>query len=165
MANLVPVDTTQMTYDFDHHVYVLDIEYIKNELGLDFVAKERSLTKAKDKMYQCSRLLYDYIYVHTLNRKRLLEYNLAVQVDLRPVIQEALEWQVRYEYESSVMALTRTVGVNPLNGITLKLNDLRGQRAISLQAENILLYNGLLYTGRYNSIVDESELVYETLGY
>ncbi len=158
-------DTNQMKYSTKWHLYILDVEYVKNELGLDFIEKEGSLTRAKDKMYQISRVIYDWIYLHTLNKKRFMEYNLAMGEDFRPIIQEALEWQARYEYESNAILLSMQLGVNPLNGITLHLNDLRGQRVISKTAEDILLNANLLYTGGYNTTMREDDFDYDEMGY
>jgi hypothetical protein len=157
-------NTKEMAYSTKWHMYILDVEYVKNTLGLDFIQKEGSKTRAQDKMYQISRVIYNYIYVHT-QRQKLIEYNLAMVEEYRPIIQEVLEWQTRFEYESNPLLLSMQLGVNPLNGITINLNDLRGQRVIAKQAEDILLYKNLLYTGGYNNVTRDSELDYDTLGY
>jgi len=157
-------NTSEMKYSTKWHMYMLDVEYVKNTLGLDFIEKEGSLTRAKDKMYQISRVIYNYIYVHT-QRQKLIEYNLAMEEDFRPIIQEALEWQTRFEFESNPLLLSMQLGVNPLNGITINLNDLRGQRVIAKQAEDILLMNNLLYTGNYPNITTDSQFDYEEMGY
>lgn len=157
-------NTNEMKYSTKWHMYILDVEYVRKALGLDFVEKEKSLAKAQDKMYQISRTIYNYIYNHT-RQKRHVEYHLAMEEELRPLVQEILEWQCRYEYESDALLLSMQLGVNPLNGITLGLNDLRGARVISKQAEDLMITNGLLYAGRYMGSRRESEFDYTEMGY
>jgi len=143
----MPTDTNAMIYDYTHHKYVLDPITFATETGMDFVAYEGSLTKAKDKMYQIARTIYNHIYRHTHYRNQM-EYWLAVETTLRPIIQEALEEQARYEYQMNVEYLKLQSGVNPLNGTQIPLERFRGAVVISPDAQVVLAHNGLLYTGQ-----------------
>lgn len=160
----MPTDTKQMKYSKKWHMYILDVQYLKSELGLDFVAKEGSLLRAKDKLYQVSRVLHNFVYNHA-RMPKIVEYSFAFDEELRPILQEALEWQARYEYESNAIKFSQQLGVNVLNGITINSYDIRGWRVISPQAEDILRNNNLLYIGRYSNYVQDDELDYEELGY
>ena len=162
------LDTDAMKYDLVRHFYVLQPEYLKNEYGWDFVAKEGSLTKAHNKLVEISRMIYNTIYNCKMKNKRFWEHFLATVSDVRPTIQTALEEQARYEWESNVTALDKQIGINFVNGIKTDLIDLRGQRRIALEAENALRFyaNGvLLNVAKENLIYSDSEFDYTTMGY
>jgi len=161
----MPTDTKQMYWDYDRHIYILKVEYVKNTLGLDFIEKEGSLTRAKDKMYQVSRQIFNFILGHQSFNRRYLEYNIAFDDEIRDVIQEVLEWQTRYEYDSNVTDVKKAVGINPLNGIVINRRDLTGLRTIHDEAYMLLLNNGLLFTGRFRTNMFEDEFDYEKMGY
>ena len=143
----MPGNTTAMSYDYNKHLYILNFEYVNSEFGLDFVEKEGSTVKAKDRMYQISRTIYNYIYAHTHYIKAMEKW-LALDEDLRPFIQMALEEQARYEYEMSAEFLSYQSGINVINGIIIPIDRFRGQVRISPEAENILRNNRLLYQGQ-----------------
>lgn len=161
----MPKDTNEMYWDYRKHLYILNIEHVKNELGIDLIEKYGSATRAKDKMYQVSRQIFNFILTHASLNQKFLEWNLAFDEDLRPVIQEVLEWQTRYEYESNVSDLKMALGVNPLNGIVISRRDLTGLRTIHDEAYLILLNKGMLYTGRYRTTMFEKDFNYEEMGY
>src|SRR6056297_3470726 len=103
----MPKDTKEMYWDYNKHIYILNVEYLKNNLGLDFIEKEGSLTRAKDKMYQISRQMFNFILGHQVFNRRYLEYLIAFDSALRPIMQEVLEWQARFEYDSNVTDLKK----------------------------------------------------------
>lgn len=143
----MPTNGTDMRYNLTKHLYVLELGYVKKELGLDFVEKEGSETKAKDKMYQISRTIYNYIYKHTHYRNQM-EYWLATDSDIRPMILQALEEQARYEYEMDAEFLSKQSGVNVVNGIQIPLARFRGDMRISPDAVDYLRDKKLLYMGQ-----------------
>jgi len=161
----MPKDTNEMYWDYNKHIYILNVEYLKNNLGLDFVEKEGSLTRAKDKMYQISRQIFNFILGHQVFNRRYLEYLIAFDSALRPIMQEVLEWQARFEYDSNVTDLKKALGINPLNGIVINRRELTGIRTIHDEAYMILLNNGLLFTGRYRTNMFEDDFDYEEMGY
>lgn len=144
----MPTDTSAMIYNYDKHLYVLDLDYLNTTLGLDFTSKEGSETKAKDKLYQISRTIYNYIYKHTHYRD-FMEYRLAFDETLFDTIQQALEEQARYEYEMDAQYLAYQSGINVLNGVRIPLSDLRGDARISPDAIDLLRSKKLLYTGQF----------------
>ncbi|MFA5196361.1 MAG: hypothetical protein WC401_11240, partial [Bacteroidales bacterium] len=159
----MPTDTTAMKYDYIHHKWILQIEYLKNELGLDFIARAGgSETKAKDDLYQITVTIYDYIYTHTHN-KTIMEYWLATDPLLFPVLQEALEQQARYEMKMSAEYFSLQFGTNILNGVHNPLINFRGDVSIAPKAINVLRNNKLLYSGRRVGLI--SEYNYITDGY
>jgi hypothetical protein len=160
----MPTDTTALKYNYDRHLYVLDLVWVKNNLGIDFVDITGSETKARDKLYQISRTIYNFIYKHT-NYKKAMEYRLAFDDTLQATIQVALEEQARYENEMNAEYLAYQSGVNVLNGVTIPLERLRGVVRISPNAEDRLRQDKLLYTGQLLSPIRESEYDYTTLGY
>lgn len=166
----MPTNTTAMNYDTTRHLYVLNVAYLKSEMGIDLEEREGSLTRAKDKCYQISRTVYNYIYNHKLKNKRLWEYYLAFDEDVRTVIQNCLEEQARYEWESNASMLEYQLGVNLLNGVKIDRDTLRGERRVAVATEDILrnYKNGLLVsTGRelYLSAFSQTEFDYTTMGY
>lgn len=161
----MPNDTGQMRWDYDRHLYILDVEYMKNELGLDFVEQKGSQIRAKDTAYQISRQVFNYVLAHNSRNKRFVEYNMAFDVGLRAVVQEALEFQARFEYESNVLTMKNQIGVNLLNGITINRRDIHGERLIHPETYHILLINGLLFSGKYNTSMLESDFDYDEMGY
>ena len=158
----MPSDTLQMKYNYDKHLYILTLNYLKSDFGLDFIEKEGSETKAKDRLFQISRTIYNYIYSHTHYIKEV-EYALAFDETLRFVIQSALEEQARYEYEMSAELLSKQSGINVLNGIIIPMDRIRGMIRIAPEAENILRNNRLLYQGQ--RFVLKTTYDYESEGY
>ena len=161
----MPTNTKQMYWDYNRHLYILEPEYVKNTLGYDLIEKYGSLTRAKDKMFQISRQISNFILAHASLNTKFLEWNLAFDDSLRPIIQEVLEWQTRYEFDSNVSELKKMLGVNPLNGIVIRRQELTGLRTIHDEAYLLLLNNGLLYTGRYRTNMLEEDFDYEEMGY
>lgn len=164
----MPTDTKAMKYNTTHHKYILDIEWLKENYGIDFVDKEGSSTKAKNKLLQISTRIYNYIYNHKQRSKRFWEWYLAFNEDVREVIQEALVQQCIFESESNVSLLQHQIGINLLNGIKISENDLKGSRGIALEAENTLrnYKDGmLLYTGKQIYLPEDSVFDYEEYGY
>jgi hypothetical protein len=158
----MPTDTIALRYDFTHHKWVLQLEYLKNELGLDFIQSAGSATKAKDALYQISTTIYDYIYTHT-HHKKYMEYWLATEAELLPVLQEALEQQARFEYKMNADYFSMQFGTNILNGVHNPLMEFRGDASIAPKAVNVLRDNKLLYTGRRVGLMSEYD--YTTDGY
>jgi len=153
-----------MKYNYDKHLYVLEIEHLKNNFALDFMEKEGSKTKAVDRLYRISRTVYNWIYAHTHYIKQM-EYWLAFDEDLRPVIQNALEEQARYEHEMNAEFLTYQHGVNVINGMIIPLNRFRGEAQIAPQVQNILRNAGILYQGQRFLTKLRSSFNYEEMGY
>jgi len=154
----MPTNTNAMSYDYNKHLYILNFEYVNSEFGLDFVEKEGSTVKAKDRMYQISRTIYNYIYAHT-HYIKAMERWLALDEELRPIIQMILEEQARYEYEMSAEFLSYQSGINVLNGIIIPLDKFRGVARIAPEAENLMRQNRLLYQGQ--RFLLEKEFNYE----
>lgn len=166
----MPTNTNAMRYDMVKHLYVLEPAYIKATFDYDFEVREGSLTKARDKMYQISRTVYNFIYNHHLKNKKFWEYYLAFDEEARAVIQNCLEEQMRYEWESNVSMLEYQIGINLLNGVKIDKSDLRGTRRIAVAVEDTLRNwkNGmLLFGGRemYISAYSQTEYDYTTMGY
>ena len=155
-------NTSQMKYDTNKHLYTLDLEHVKNTLGIDFVDKEGSDIKARDTLFQISRTVYNWIYSHTHYIKQM-EFWLAMDEEIRPIIQWALEEQARYEFEMSAEYLAMQSGINVVNGIQIPLDRLRGWTRIAPEAENILRNNRLLYQGQRFML--KREFDYESEGY
>jgi transglutaminase/protease-like cytokinesis protein 3 len=158
------LDTAQMKYNYTRHKYVLEMEYLKNDFGIDMVEETGSVTKGKDKLYQTARTIYNWIYAHTNYRKQM-EYWLAFDEDLRPIIQEALEEQIRFEIEVNAEFLAKQSGINPLNGVQISLDKFRGKARISPDAQNILRNAKLLYQGQRFLLARESTFDYDEMGY
>lgn len=144
----MPTDTNQMKYNYDKHLYILDLTYLKSTLGLDFEVSEGSETKAKDMLYQISRTIYNYIYKHTHYRD-FMEYRLAFDEDLRDIIQNVLEEQARYQYLMNAQYLAYQSGVNVINGTQIPLSKFRGDARISPDAIDLLRSKKLLFTGQF----------------
>jgi len=157
-------DTAQMKYNYTRHKYILEYEYLKTEMGIDMVVETGSVTKAKDKLYQISRTIYNWIYSHTNYRKQM-EYWLAFNDDLRAIIQEAMEEQIRFELEVSAEYFSKQTGINVLNGVQIKLDKFRGKARISPDAQNILRNAKLLYQGQRFLVALESSFDYAEMGY
>lgn len=159
---------TVMTYNTNYHLYVLNHVYLKQTYEIDFVTMLGSETKAKNKMLQISRRIYNYLYNHKQRNKRYWEYYLAMESEVRDTIQKALIEQALFEYETNGSALTNSLGINPLNGITLSLRDMRGDRTVALEAINTLrnFKDGILfYTGKEMYLPDDTNFDYTEQGY
>ncbi len=157
-------NTKEMKYDTNRHKYLLLVEHVRDSLGIDFVDKEGSDTKAKDKMFQISRTVYNWIYAHTHYVKQM-EYWLAMDEEIRPIIQQALEEQARYEFEMSAEYFAMQSGINVVNGIQIPIDRFRGEVRIAPEAENVLRNNRLLYQGQRFLTTQRSTFNYESEGY
>lgn len=166
MARLA--DTDALKYNTTHHMFVLDVEYLKNTWGIDFIAKEGSKTKAENKLLKISIRIYNYIYNHKQRNKEYWEYYMAFKDDIQPTLRNALEQQALFDYESNAMDLQNLLGVNPLNGTTISLNEIRGDRGIAIEAINALrnYKDGLLiYSGKEMYLPQTSAFDYDEMGY
>ena len=143
----MPTNTKEMNYSKKYHMYILNYTYLQSEFGIDFVEKEGSDTKAKDMMYKISRTVYEYIYLHSQYKKQM-EYWLALDETLRPIILRALEEQARYEFETSAEYFSIQNGINLVNGMQIPLDRMRGMVRIAPSTETILRNNKLLYQGQ-----------------
>lgn len=148
----------EMKYSTKYHMYLLDVEHLKNDFGLDFVARDGSKIKATDTMYKISRTIYQFIYSHT-RYKKAMEYWLAKDESLKPIILQVLEEQARYEFETNAEYLSVQSGINVLNGVIIPINKIRGLVRIAPAAEEILRNNQLLYQGQ--RIVTKNTYNYE----
>ena len=101
----MPTNTTQMNYDTTRHLYVLNVAYLKSEMGIDLEEREGSLTRAKEMLSNGRELSIITSIIINSKNKRLWEYYLAFDEDVRTVIQNCLEEQARYEWESNASML------------------------------------------------------------
>ncbi len=147
----MPTDTSAMKYDYDKHLYILDVETLNTNIGVDLLEVSGSMTKARDMSYQISRTIYNHIYKHTHYRD-FMEYRLALDETLRETIQMALEEQARYEVEMNAQFLAYQSGVNLVNGVTVPLQRLRGEARISPDAIDLLRSKKLLYSGQFLNV-------------
>jgi hypothetical protein len=151
----MPTDTTALRYDLTHHKWILKQEYLKSTLGLDFALQNSgSKVKTDDAMYQISVTIYQYIYTHT-HHKHTMEYWLATDADLLPVLQEALEQQARFEYKMNADYFSMQFGTNILNGVHNPLVEFRGDASIAPKAVNVLRENKLLYAGNRVGLITQ----------
>jgi len=149
-----PVDTDNMTYDFDKHRYILTEEYVR-ELGIDLglqldteAAPEPSKVPAIV-LDRVSTLVYTNIY-HYGREKEDKEYLLACNPDLIPTIQDAMVERLRYMIDSGDLS-TRS-GALISQGIRIETRDL----IPSVMEEMILRASGLLHRGEYYFVKDET---------
>jgi len=161
-------DTTALTYNTTHHLFVLNPEYLKTTWDIDFVVKYGSKTKAVNQLLKISIRIYNFIYNHKQKNKTYWQYYLAFTDDVMLMLKEALEQQALFDYESSAMSLQKLLGVNPLNGKVIKLEHLRGDRGVSLESINsIRNYKEglLLYSGKEMYLPQTTDYDYDDLGY
>lgn len=151
MADILPFDDTAMTYDLTRHQYILDADYVYNEMGIDLL---RDLNAQEDPkrssiierhLKRASSLIYNFIYSFNRNdNKDYVEFMLAKNIDWREPIQQALEEQVIFMRPNPDTSQTR--GVNLMKGTKLQT---KREDAISPLAQDILQNAGILYTGFY----------------
>ena len=140
-------NTNEMKYNLKKLMYILEVEHALNELGLDFVEKEGSETKARDRLYQISRTVYNWIYAHT-TYKKYMEYELAMNEKLRPIILNVLEEQARYEFEMSAEYFSMQTGVNVVSGTIIPVEKFRGVLKVAPAVDDILRNEKLLFQGQ-----------------
>lgn len=148
---IYPLDDTAMTYDLTRHMYILNNDYVLNELGIDLL---RDLNATKDPkrssiaerhLKRASTLIYNFIYSFARNdAKDYIEFGCAKNPNWREPIQQALEEQVIFMRPNPDTSQTR--GVNIMAGTKMAL---KREDAISPLAQDILQNAGILYTGYY----------------
>lgn len=153
---VLPFDSEAMNYDITLHRYVLNNDYVLNELGIDLLrdlnAQEdpkRSSIVARH-LKRASLLIYSFIYSFArIDIKDYVEFMLAKREDWREPIQQALEEQIFFMRPNPDTSQTR--GVNLMTGSKTKL---KREDAISPLAQDILQNAGILYTGFYIVPID-----------
>ena len=161
-------DTDVIKYNTSYHLFVLDVTNLKNQYGIDFVETTGSKTKADNLALRISQRIYNYIYNHKQRSKRYWEWYLAFEPDVQETLAQALIEQAIFENESNASQLQNQLGVNLLNGTSISLEVLRGERGLALNAINIIINyrDGLLfYTGKEMYLSPTSEFDYTEMGY
>jgi hypothetical protein len=161
-------DTTALTYNTTHHMFVLDPEYLKDTWDIDVIKRYGSKTKAINGLLKISIRIYNYIYNHKQRNKEYWQYYLAFSTEVTDTLRQTLEQQALFDSESNAMSLQNVLGVNLLNGKVVALEHLRGDRGIAIEALNALrnYKDGLLiYIGKEMYLPQTSEFDYDEMGY
>lgn len=152
---MLPYNDKAMTYDKEKHMYVLNEDYVVNELNIDLTRAVASMGQfAKSKtperfLIEVSQDIYREIYKYTrIDMKDWKEFLLAKREDWRDVIKEALEYQVAYIVTNG--RLSNWSGKNIYKNTSM---DLKNSYVHDL-AIQVLADNGILYAGGYNVPID-----------
>ena len=119
---ITPYNDETMTYDMDTHQYVLTLDYVKNELGIDLPSRLNTAESDDPQMAaqyvlkQVSNEVYSYIYAHNTNALAQ-EYYACKLESSRVVIRKAMIEQLSYELISG--ALANFSGVNVKTGLIM----------------------------------------------
>jgi hypothetical protein len=153
----MPYNDDNLIYDVDLHAYVITPKAVENNLGENIEIAYGGLEKAQIQLKNNSRKLYSWLYSQiNISSKKLVEYRLAMDVNYRDVIFQALLAQVEYALESSADTLGSQHGINVEKGTAMNIRDLRDERLVSAQAIQTLRSAGLLYTGTYGYTVSQA---------
>lgn len=148
----MPTNDEYMTYDYTTHRYVLTIDGA-NTIGnaSQVYGNENTLIFT---LQSISRTIYNFIYTHGSRvNKYLVEYWLANEEELRPVIYEAMLSQLEADMSSGMNDVKNQAGVNFETGQVINRKDQQA-RQVCLQAEEILTnaHPNILYSGSYKAL-------------
>jgi hypothetical protein len=158
--NAYPLSAQDMTYDFDEHKYVLNLDYVRTKTGVDLVLRMNSpyivdkTTAANSFLRTVSEQIYAYVYSYNLDND-YQEYLMAKSPLAREALRSAMLAQIGYILRNG--KIDEYVGINldyVNTSANTSLDDLRGQRSIHPQAlqslRRTLEYGDkLLYNGEY----------------
>ena len=145
-----PYTDNDMVYDQEKHRYILTNDCVKRELNLDLGAElniEGSNNPSNEVnafLDEISFQVYTYIYNHAQNQM-VAEYRCAKNPALRTPLKTAMLKQVKYIYINGEIAYEG--GVDFAKGHAMRLEDIRGERAIGTYTHYVLANAGLLYGG------------------
>lgn len=148
---IYPNDDEAMNYNSELHMYVLNVDYVKNELGEDLLATLdaygdtiRSALPVRF-LKRVSRIVYSFIYSYARSDvKSYVEYLLAKKPEYREAIQQALEEQCYFMLRNA--DLTTYNGVDLYKGSKMQV---KREDTMSSLGKDILQNAGILYTGHY----------------
>lgn len=160
---VLPFNDQDMTYDFGLRQYVLNENYVLNNLYLDehIETELRSNKRFKRLLVEVSDDIYRYIYRYTLkNQIPLKRFLLAKRSDIRDTLKRAMLFQTRYYLRSGGGLLKDMPGVDLERSRMIDLDRLRGEGHIASQAIDILsetpdiLYSGVLHVTQFEGFED-----------
>ena len=149
-----PYDDKDMKYDMNLRQYVLNPNYVLNNLYLEeHIETELRSNKRFDRLLrEVSDDIYRYIYRYTLkNQIEIKRYILAKKDTIRDVLKRAMLYQIRYYLRSGGGLLKDMPGVDIERSRMIDLDRLRGEGSIASQAIDALsevpdiLFAGVLY--------------------
>lgn len=131
-----PYNDNTMTYDYTMHKYVLQPNYVKKELGIDWETLNNNgdanpSTLGIRLLKQVSNTVYNYIYKD--RDKERLEYEMATVYSLRDMIREMLLSQCLYFFTNGL--LQNYSGVNIVKGSAMDIRLIRGRAKVSDDVE------------------------------
>lgn len=150
----LPYDDRDMKYDMDLRQYILEPNYVLNNLYLEehIETELRSNNRFNRLLREVSDDIYRYIYRYTLkNQIEIKRYILAKKEDVRDVLKRAMLYQVRYYLRSGGGLLKDMPGVDIERSRMIDLDRLRGEGSIASQAIDTLsevpdiLFAGVMY--------------------
>ena len=150
----LPYDDLDMKYDMNLRQYILEPNYVLNNLYLEeHVETELGSNERFNRLLrEVSDDIYRYIYRYTLkNQIEIKRYILAKKEEVRDIIKRAMLYQVRYYLRSGGGLLKDMPGVDLERSRLIDLDRLRGEGHISSQAIDTLsevpdiLYAGVMY--------------------
>lgn len=140
MAN-IPFSDDYMTYDYNMHRYVLTDKAVLDLLGenLNIILNNPSPETKNALLKKISNTVYNYILTASMSPD-YIEYILAMDVDLRPMIQDMLVSQVEYTLTNG--AVENFSGVNISKGSYIELDKIRNGQQVSMTV--VQLANNML---------------------
>lgn len=158
---IYPYNDSAMIYDINNHFYVLNSNFVLNEMAIDLIrelkAQDSPIRSKIEERYlsRVSLLIYNFIYSFNQNNSiDYMEYLLAKKPEWRTPIQKALEEQVLFMSVNPDVSQTR--GVNLIKGTKLQT---KREDAISPIAQDILQNAGILYTGYFEVPFDFYKII------
>jgi hypothetical protein len=155
-----PYDDTDMTYDISSHKYILTISSVDSEFDVSLVDFAGSQANAESLLREISSDIYKAIY--NLSRRderhrRVVEYRLAKDPELRDVIKNAMLDYVRATIRSGYAIVKDLSPVNPELGVVLDFSKLP---PVAPDALDGLYAFGLIYKGRFGFTIPDE--IYES---
>lgn len=136
-----PCDDEIMKYDYSAHRYVLTVDGVLRELGIDLNSRLNAdddanpSTLAARLLSQVSRAVYNSIYKYSQD-EAVMEYLLATYPLLRDRIKEMLQAQLVYVLINNDLGLFS--GVNVAKGTAMDINALRGEARIAADVYDLM---------------------------
>ena len=155
---ITPFSDTNMDYSLTTHRYTLTVAAVDAEFDVSFVAFSGSQANAESLLREISSDVYKTIYKESRtiseNKRRVTEYKLAKDPDIRNILLETMLDYVRATIRSGYLIVKDLSPVNPELGTVLDFSKLP---TISPDALDSLITYNVIYKGYYTFTIPDDD--------
>ena len=158
----LPFDDNKMTYDFDSHRYVLDMDNFNLKNGVVLSTELGSESSALEFLDSISEQMYNFVYdsanfLFRKNNIKIKEYKMAKDYDIRDDIFLALNNYAKASLRTDIDLVGDEQKINVETGARI---DIRNGDDIPIKVIRALNKIDMLYSGNYKYEIDDYRVGY-----